>query len=153
MLCSVLTFAGLEPAPVRLSVMCIRPSSFNTKIKVENSSLVDALLCDGLFLISTIPSSESCFGLTDALILPRLPQGSVVVVSHLNLRVDSISQWSLFPACPTKSILKLPTFPPSQNLVTVFKRRAASVLTFGWQTCRESPLWLKGDQPSQPKVG
>ena len=133
MLYSVLTFAGPEIAPVRRSVLCIRnlqvlKSSllgalfcafglrhFLLKSRLRIRPQLDALLCDGLLLISTFPSSESCFGLTDALILPRLPEGSVIVFSHLNLRVDSIAQWYLSLHVQPNLFLNFRPFPLTKS--------------------------------------
>ena len=135
MLCSVLTFAGLEYAPVRHSILCIWPSSFPTKVAVEHPSSVDALLCDGIFLISTFSFPESCFGLTDVLTLPRLPQGSIAVFSHLNLRVDSIAQWSLSLHVQPNLFLNYRPFP----LYKIWSLFLTSI-------CCRRDLWIEDSQ-------
>lgn len=79
MLCSVLTFAGLEFALVTRYVLCIRPSSFPTKVAIENSSLLDTLLGDGCFSLLPLHHLNVVYLLIEVLTLPLFPREYTIV--------------------------------------------------------------------------
>ena len=73
MLCSVFTSVILEFALVRGHVLCIWPSLFPTKVAIENSSLLGALLGDGNFSLLPLHHLNVVYFLTEVLTLPLFP--------------------------------------------------------------------------------
>jgi len=61
---------------------------------------------------------------------------------HLNLRVDSISQWSLSLHVQPNPFLNVWPFTP-YKIWSLFLTSSCYHSDLGQQTCRESPLWLK----------
>jgi len=130
MLCSVFTIANLEFALVRRFVLCRWPYVISAKVTTENLSLLDALLCNVIFLFMSYHHLNVVYGgLICLLCLGSLKSTSLCFSIQIS-KVDSISQWTISLICPTTPPFKLPIL-RLYKYGHCFHRQAPTVVTLG----------------------